>query len=114
MTDFTMRQPPPRERQPTAPTVTPDVDVLDAEDESTGGGTDFPWRVIVHNDDWHTFDDVIIQLQKATGCSYARGEALAMEIHTKGKARVFDGPLTRCMAVADILREISLNVELRG
>lgn len=73
-----------------------------------------PWRVILFNDNIHTFDEVIVQLQKATGCSEARGEALAWQVHTEGKACVYEGDFFDCFRVQGILSEIQLVTELQG
>jgi len=74
--------------------------------------TQDPARVILFNDDIHTFDEVIAQLIKATGCASHRAEALAMEVHTNGKAVVFAGELDRCMEVSGILEEIKLMTQI--
>ena len=76
--------------------------------------TTLPWYVVLFNDDFHTFDDVIIQLVKATGCSMGRAERLAWEVHTTGRARVFDGDFEHCLRVCNVLREISLQSEVQG
>jgi ATP-dependent Clp protease adapter protein ClpS len=70
----------------------------------------FNSAVVVHNDNVHSFDEVILQLQKAIGCSEEKGEALAWEIHNNGKAVVFTGDLEECNKVAKILEEIELLV----
>jgi hypothetical protein len=49
-----------------------ELEVLEAETTST----ELPAKVILYNDDWHTFEEVIVQLMKATGCSRERAEAL--------------------------------------
>ena len=74
--------------------------------------TQDPAKVILFNDEIHTFDEVIAQLIKATGCNVARAEALAMEVHTNGKAVVFGGELLRCMEVSSILEEIKLMTQI--
>ena len=56
--------------------------------------------MILFNDDVHTFDEVITQLIKATGCSESKAEALAWEVHTNGKAMVFTGEMVRCIQVS--------------
>jgi hypothetical protein len=71
-----------------------------------------PARVILYNDDWHSFDEVILQLVKATGCSPAEGERHAWIVHTEGRSNVFQGPRGDCERVAGVLREIRLQVEL--
>jgi len=71
-----------------------------------------PGRVILYNDDWHSFDDVIHQLIKATGCDEATAEGHAWTVHTQGRAMVFEGARRDCERVAQVLREIRLQVEV--
>ncbi|MCG8604628.1 ATP-dependent Clp protease adaptor ClpS [bacterium] len=73
-----------------------------------------PWVVILFNDDIHSFDEVILQLQKATGCSNDQATKIAMEAHFKGKAVAFQGSFRECHRVSGILKEIGLLVEIRG
>jgi len=75
---------------------------------------DSPWRVVLYNDDIHTFDEVILQLVKATGCTTAQAEAYAWEVHTNGKAAVFEGSFEECFRVQGVLREIQLVTEIEG
>lgn len=70
------------------------------------------WRVILYNDDWHTFDEVIMQLQKATGCSEDQAAQIAEQVHSHGSATAYTGEKDRCKRVATVLREIRLQVEL--
>ncbi|MGH7454513.1 MAG: ATP-dependent Clp protease adaptor ClpS, partial [bacterium] len=65
-------------------------------------------------DDVHTFDEVILQLQKALRCSAQRAEKIAFEAHTRGKAIAFSGEFDECFRVAGVLREIQLIVEIEG
>jgi ATP-dependent Clp protease adapter protein ClpS len=71
-----------------------------------------PARVILYNDDWHTFDDVILQLVKSGACGEAQAEKHAWTVHTEGKAMVYEGPRQECERVAGVLREIRLQVEV--
>lgn len=89
-----------------------DEDVLIDDDIGTRIGE--PWKVILYNDDIHTFDEVILQLQKALKCSAQRAEQIAFEAHTRGKAIAFSGEFDECFRVAGILREIQLIVEIEG
>ncbi len=73
-----------------------------------------PWQVILYNDDIHTFDEVIHQVQKATGCSLLQATQITMEAHFKGKAVAYKGGFEECHRVAGVLREIGLIVEIRG
>ncbi len=83
-------------------------------DDTTDIKINEPWKVILYNDDIHTFDEVILQLRKATGCSDAEAERIALEAHTKGKAVAYSGPFEKCFKVMGILREIQLIVEIEG
>ena len=82
------------------------------EEQETETTTQEPAKVILFNDEVHTFDEVIGQLIKATGCDRQRGEALAWEVHNRGKAVVFDGTMHRCMEVSGILEEIELMTQI--
>lgn len=67
-----------------------------------------PAKVILFNDEIHTFDDVITQIIKATKCSQTRAESLTHEVHTKGRACVYGGDLLKCLQVSGVLEEIKL------
>jgi ATP-dependent Clp protease adapter protein ClpS len=71
-----------------------------------------PARVILYNDDWHTFDDVISQLVKSGACGAAEAEQHAWTVHTQGRAQVFQGPRAESERIASVLREIRLQVEV--
>jgi len=89
------------------------LEIPDIEAEVTDGTeTDTPAKVILFNDEVHTFEDVITQLQKAINCSRERGESLAWEVHTKGKACVYTGAMSKCLRVSAILEEISLHTQI--
>jgi len=79
-----------------------DVDVLVAE----------PAKVILYNDEVHTFDEVIGQIIKAIRCDSVKAEALTWEVHNSGKAVVFDGPMDECMQVSGVLEEIALHTQI--
>jgi ATP-dependent Clp protease adaptor protein ClpS len=93
---------------PAEPMVAPEVDTDVAE------AIDTPWRVILFDDDVHTFEDVIVQLIKATGCSEAQAEAHAWTVHTTGKDCVYQGDFFECFRVQGVLREIQLVTEIEG
>ena len=73
-----------------------------------------PWRVILFNDAVHSFDEVVGQLVKATGCSAADAERIAWTAHVRGKARAYAGPFEDCFRVQAVLREIELMTEIEG
>ena len=91
-----------------------DPDVLTQEEVAVEERVDTPWRVIVYNDEIHTFEDVIVQLVKATGCTSARAERHAWTIHTEGKDSVYQGDFFECFRVQGVLREIQLVTEIEG
>ena len=93
---------------PSAPEVAPAVE----GDEDVAVET--PWRVILYDDDIHTFDEVIYQLVKATGCSVERAERHAWTVHTTGKDTVYEGEFFECFRVQGVLREIQLVTEIEG
>ncbi len=84
------------------------------EKESTSTTDNLPMKVILFNDDWHTFDEVIAQLVKATRCSFEKARSLAFEVHVKGKAVVYTGSLEECLKVSSVLEEISLNTQIEA
>ncbi len=75
------------------------------------GDSGGPYIVIVYNDDWHTFDEVILQLRKATGCSMQKAQEVANEVHNAGRAVAYSGSEEQCEKVASVLRQIRLQVE---
>lgn len=94
--------------------TTPFADEETIVDDDIGSRIGEPWKVILFNDDIHTFDEVIMQLQKALGCGAKRAEKIAFEAHTRGKAIAFSGEFPECFRVAGVLREIQLIVEIEG
>jgi ATP-dependent Clp protease adapter protein ClpS len=69
-------------------------------------------RVVLFNDDEHTFDEVIAQLIKALNCNFEIARDYAFEAHEKGKAVVFSGSMKDCLRVSSILEEIALNTQI--
>jgi len=70
-------------------------------------------RVILLNDDLHTFDEVIHQLVLAINCSAERAEEMAYTVHFTGQCEVFAGPMEDCLEVSAILEDIDLRTEIR-
>ena len=92
--------------------ATPDVaPVADVDDEVA---VETPWRVILYDDDIHTFEEVIVQLMKAVGCTVEQGERHAWTVHTQGKDCVYQGDFFDCFRVQGVLREIQLVTEIEG
>lgn len=90
------------------PYKSPEIDVI-TEEETT---EDLASRVLLFNDDWHSFDEVIDQLMKATRCSFEKARDLSFEVHVKGKAIVYSGSMSECIKVSSILEEIALHTQI--
>ena len=86
----------------------PSIDILEEEKVTIG----IENRVILYNDDWHTFEEVIVQLIKATKCNFDQARSYAFEVHVKGKAIVFNGSIKDCLKVSSVLEEIALNTQI--
>jgi ATP-dependent Clp protease adaptor protein ClpS len=71
-----------------------------------------PAKVVLFNDDVHTFEEVITQLIKAIRCPLEKAEALAWEVHSNGKAVVYTGEMSECLRVNSVLEEIALHTQI--
>ncbi len=72
------------------------------------------YKVILFNDDWHSFDEVINQIIKAIQCSYDKATSLTLQVHLQGKSVVFTGDLQKCLKVSAILEEIALHTQIES
>jgi ATP-dependent Clp protease adaptor protein ClpS len=91
-----------------------DIDVKEKEEVATDIDEDTPWRLILYNDEVHTFEEVIQQLIKALKCSLMEAEELTLKVHSKGKATVFEGTFEECFQKNSVLQEIQLITEIKG
>jgi ATP-dependent Clp protease adaptor protein ClpS len=95
----------------------PDLRTLDRpleeteEDSGLPQDGDGPWIVILYNDDYHSFDEVVHQLMLATGCGVEKAVRVMLEAHTRGRAIAHTGTESECERAAGILRAIRLQVE---
>jgi len=85
-------------------------DIIKYEEEQTD--STIGSRVILFNDDWHTFEEVIEQIIKATKCSANEARDKTFEVHVNGKAVVYTGELKDCLIVSGILEEILLHTQI--
>lgn len=69
-------------------------------------------KVLLFNDDYHSFEEVITQLIKAIGCTFEEARDYTFEVHVKGQSVVFTGPMTRCLKVTSVLEEIALRTQI--
>ena len=92
----------------------PAVSLPDQEEEiadrTIGGGSGF--LVIVYDNDKNTWDQVVMILQKATGCTLEEAEIETWEVDNLGKSVVHHSGQEECERVAGIIRTIGIRVEV--
>jgi len=88
--------------------VAPQQTVLDVSLAKRGEG----WRVILYNDEVHGIDEVIVQLQKATGCDVDTAIRITLEVDANGRGVCHRGERDDCGRVVRVLREIRLQCEV--
>lgn len=86
----------------------PNISPIEEEETDIGLGS----RVVLFNDDWHTFEEVIAQIIKAIKCSFIEARDKTFEVHINGKAVVFSGELADCLRVSGVLEEILLHTQI--
>ena len=72
------------------------------------------FRVILFNDEEHTFEEVIQQLMIALSCTRSKAERLTWVVHTRGRCMVFAGSLEEALQVSAVLEEIALRTEIQS
>jgi hypothetical protein len=72
----------------------------------------FERKLILFNSG-HLWDQVILQLQKATGFDIIQCEQIAIIAHTKGKATVKSGMINELSKINNVLKEINLVTEIQ-
>lgn len=92
---------------PVRPKVTPHVE-RNPDASGTGSGS----IVIVYDNDHNTWDEVVLILQKATGCTLEEAEMETWEVDNLGKSVVHQGSREECERVAGIVRTIGIHVEV--
>lgn len=92
----------------------PGIEEVTETEEEVSDSVQSPWRLILYDDDIHTFDEVINQLMKATGCDLSRAEFLTAKVHNEGKATVHEGEFEECLRIDGVLKEIQLVTEIKG
>jgi len=71
-----------------------------------------PHNVILFNDENHSCEEVVDQIEKAIHCGKGAATAIMLEAHKTGRAIVYTGGLERCEHVAAVLEEIRLSVKI--
>lgn len=70
------------------------------------------FTLILFNDSYHDFLEVIEQVMKAAACGYDKAESITMEAHNKGRAVVVMGELDKCLKAQVVLEEIHLRTSI--
>ena len=73
---------------------------------------DLEHHIILYNDDFHVFDDVVIWVKTATGKTIDEAYSITLEAHMNGRAICFSGDKDSCNRVANILSGVGLIVEV--
>ena len=84
------------------------IEILEEEEISVG----LESRVILYNDDWHSFDEVILQIMKAIQCSFDQAKNKAFDAHVKGNTVIYNGKFKNCLKVSSVLEEIALHTQI--
>jgi ATP-dependent Clp protease adapter protein ClpS len=92
--------------------MNPKTIVVTKEKTETKEELDNPWQVVLFNDEVHSFDEVILQIQKATGYALEKAFELTMRVHHNGKALIYVGDKETCEKVGTILKQIQLIVQV--
>jgi len=71
------------------------------------------WMVLICNNDYNSFDEVVAVLQLATQCSLEEAYIEAWEAHTYGKAPCHFDTQDECERVARIIQKIGVLTEVR-
>jgi ATP-dependent Clp protease adapter protein ClpS len=71
-----------------------------------------PHNVVLFNDQTHSMEEVVDQIDKAIHCGKGTATAIMMEAHKTGRAIVYTGGLERCEHVAAVLEEIRLGCKI--
>jgi len=72
----------------------------------------FDTRVILFNDEIHSFDEVINQIIKAINCNFEKATQITTEAHKNGKAEVYCGELAESIRISSVLNEIFLKTQI--
>ncbi|MEM4409540.1 MAG: ATP-dependent Clp protease adaptor ClpS [Candidatus Caldarchaeum sp.] len=89
-------------------TVIPEKKEKVTDDTSGSGG----WGVIVYDNDYNTYEEVIHILQVATGCSREEAFCEAWEIDHYGSCVVHRASYEECEKAASIIALIGIRVEV--
>lgn len=76
--------------------------------------TSKPYKLILHNDDYNSFDHVITCLMRVCGHEYEQANQCAHIVHFKGKCDVKYGDLETISNMKDKLKSNGLSVTMEA
>lgn len=86
--------------------------ILPARQNDQGTRGHGGWIVTVYNNETNTYDEVIMILIAATGCTIDEAAIETWEIDHLGKSVVHFGHASECEAVAAVISTIGIRVEV--
>ena len=86
--------------------------IMDRPIDTPSEKTDSGWIVTVFNNDVNTYDEVMMILMAATGCSAQEAYIETWEIDHLGQAVVHQSTKDECKMAATIISEIGIEVEV--
>ena len=89
------------------------TEIIERPDLHSADSTELEsWMVIVYNNEFNTYDEVMFILMVATHCSVEEAEIETWEIDHLGKSNVHFADKSECEGVAQIIRQIGIQVEV--
>jgi ATP-dependent Clp protease adapter protein ClpS len=87
-------------------------DILDNPLDEISEREDRGWNVTVYDNDYNTYEEVMMILMAATGCSAQEAYIEAWEVDHLGKSVVHVSSQDDCRIAASIISEIGIQVEV--
>ncbi|MBV6458093.1 MAG: hypothetical protein HONBIEJF_01216 [Fimbriimonadaceae bacterium] len=79
------------------------------QDPSIGVGR---WKVVIHNNSTNTFEEVILALIEATGCTLEEAQIETWEAHHYGRADVHFDSERKCSDAAKVIARIGVQTDV--
>ncbi|MCH8273714.1 MAG: ATP-dependent Clp protease adaptor ClpS [Armatimonadetes bacterium] len=90
------------------PIITPEIEPQSTDRSGGGGG----WLVTVFDNDYNTYDEVMMVLLMATGCDQQEAAIETWEIDHLGSSVVHRAGREECDDAAQIIARIGIRVEV--
>lgn len=73
---------------------------------------DKPFKLVLFNDEHHSFGQVVKQVKKAVKCTAQQAMGFTMEAHKKGEAIILTASEDECNKARKVLEEIDLGCDV--